>query len=127
MITALVQFPLPAELKQDEVLRFFAQAAPDFRRPEGLIRKYFVLSDDGRSGGGVYLWRLRVLAVQFYESGFRQLVEQLFGSAPTITYFETPLVVDNLTGEIIESPLATIRMTTKETPPSASIRLAPVY
>jgi hypothetical protein len=104
MITALVQFPIPVSLEPADVTMYFEQAAPDFRHPDGLIRKYFLISDDGRQAGGVYLWRSRTCAARFYGNGFYELIAGLFGALPTITYFETSVVVDNLSGEIIQSP-----------------------
>jgi hypothetical protein len=104
MITTLVQFAIPQSLEPADVTSYFEQAAPDFRHPDGLIRKYFLVSDDGKHAGGVYLWRSRTHAAQFYGNGFQELVAGLFGTLPTISYFETPVVVDNLTGEIIQGP-----------------------
>ncbi len=101
MITVFVQFQLPAPttLKQAEAL--FTQAAPGFIQISGLIRKYFLLSEDGKMAGGVYLWKNREHAEIFYSNGFRQSIAEKFGSEPTITYFESPVIVDNSINQVI--------------------------
>lgn len=100
MITAFVQFQLPAPttLKQAESL--FAETAPIFIQVPGLIRKYFLLSEDGKIGG-VYLWKNREHAEVFYSNDFRESIVEKLGSEPTITYFESPVIVDNIINQVI--------------------------
>jgi heme-degrading monooxygenase HmoA len=100
MITVLVQFKWPTPVTRDQAQEIFSDAAPKFRDLPGLIRKYFLLSQDGGTTGGVYLWKTREDAERFYTSGFRQWIVDQYGSEPSITYFESPVVVDNLIGEI---------------------------
>jgi hypothetical protein len=95
MITAIVRFPLPAAVTADQYRAMCRHAAPDFRTPGGLLSKQFLLTEDGRGGGGVYLWESREAAEAFYTAGFRALIRERFGVEPQITYFETPVVVDN--------------------------------
>lgn len=95
MITTIVQFHLPVSLTLDEAQILFSESAPSFRHITGLIRKYFLFSDNGKAAGGIYLWNSREDAEKFYSTGFRQSITATFGSEPTITYFETPVIVDN--------------------------------
>jgi hypothetical protein len=74
-----------------------------FAIPDGLLRKNFVLSEDGRSAGGVYLWQSRAMANRFYQNCFRDLIAKEFSTTPSITCFDTPLVLDNTTGELLKS------------------------
>jgi hypothetical protein len=99
MITAIVQFPLPDRPTYEEARELFRHAAPDFRHPEGLVRKYFLLSEDGREAGGVYLWQSREQAEGFYKAYAPRIVER-FGREPSITYFHSPVVVDNQAAEV---------------------------
>jgi uncharacterized lipoprotein YehR (DUF1307 family) len=55
MITTLVQFKLLAPVTRDQAQKIFLDAAPKFREVPGLIRKYFLLSEDGGTTGGAYL------------------------------------------------------------------------
>lgn len=103
MITALVQFKLPQPVSADTARGLFMESAPNFQTVPGLIRKYFLLSEDGTAAGGVYLWQSREQAEQLYTQDFIDHLQERFGSVPTITWFESPVVVDNVTSEIISS------------------------
>ena len=64
MITALVQIKLPQPMAKDKAKDVFAGTAPKYREVKGLIRKYYLLSEDGATAGGVYLWISREAAEQ---------------------------------------------------------------
>lgn len=99
MITVLTQFPLPSGIDLDDFRKSLAQTAPVFQQSPGLHAKYFLIAEDGRSAGGVYLWRFKSDALAF-ESNIRDMIRTRLGVEATITYFETPVIVDNLTGSI---------------------------
>ena len=101
MITALVQFKLPKPMMRDEAQQVFSTTAPRYRDLPGLIRKYYVLSEDGGTAGGVYLWQSRNGAEKVYDNDWKKFISDKYGSEPRITYFETPIIVDNLSGEIV--------------------------
>jgi hypothetical protein len=100
MIAAIVQFKLPRPISPDEARNIFLTTAPKYRDVPGLIRKYYLLSDDGASAGGVYFWQSRKQAEQLYTEEWRQFIREKYGSEPGVTYFESPVIVDNLAGEI---------------------------
>ncbi len=101
MITALVQFKLPKPMTRDEAQQVFSTTAPRYRDLPGLIRKYYVLSEDGGTAGGVYLWQSRNEAEKVYDNDWKKFISDKYGSEPRITYFETPIIVDNVMGEIV--------------------------
>lgn len=82
--------------------RGITSTAPKYQQAPGLIRKYYLLSEDGGSAGGGYLWQSREDAEHFYTQEWKNFVKEKYGSEPTILYFHTPVVVDNLTTEIIQ-------------------------
>lgn len=102
MITALLQTRLPQPVTAAEAREMFRASAPVYQDCEGLIRKYYLLSEDRHSVGGVYLWESREHAERVYTDAWRESVRERFGNYPSLTWFDTPLVVDNLAGEIIE-------------------------
>ena len=102
MITALVQFKLSEPLTRDKAKEVFSSTAPKYREVHGLIRKYYLLSEDGGTAGGVYLWKSRKNAEQLYNDDWREFIMEKYGSEPSVTYFESPVVVDNLVGEILK-------------------------
>lgn len=101
MTTAIVHFPLPPGATIDAVKSGFLGIAPLFQQPPGLLRKYFLLSADGETGGGVYLWTSRQAAADFSETTIRSMIKEKFHVEPAITYYETPVVVDNISAQIL--------------------------
>jgi len=97
MITAIVQFRLPSPLSLDEATRRFETSAPKYQNLPGLIRKYYIRSEDGRTAGGIYLWESRQAAERVYDGEWRERVAKLYGAEPTITWFDSPVIVDNST------------------------------
>ena len=94
-ITTVVQFRLPQPISLEEAARHFESSAPKYRNLPGLIRKYYLRAEDGRTAGGVYLWESRAAAEATYSTEWREHVAKLFGGAPEITWFDTPVIVDN--------------------------------
>ena len=101
MITALVQIKLPETMARDKAQVLFAGTAPKYRDVKGLIRKYYLLSEDGATAGGVYLWQSREAAEQLYTDDWQAFIMQKYGTEPSVTYFDSPVIVDNLVGQII--------------------------
>ena len=100
MITALVQFKLPQAVSREKASELFSGTAPKYREVPGLIRTYYVLSQDGTSAGGVYLWRSKDDADRLYSDDWIEFIQERYGAPPSITYFESPVIVDNLAGSI---------------------------
>lgn len=101
MITALVQFKLPQPVTRDKAREIFLGTAPKYRDTQGLIRKYYLLSQDGGTAGGVYLWKSREDAERLYTEEWKDYVREKYGAPPSVTYFESPVVVDNAAREIV--------------------------
>jgi hypothetical protein len=102
MITAFVQFKVPAPLSQEQAKAVFMSTAPKYQEAPGLIRKYYLLSEDGGTVGGVYLWRSREDAGRLYTEEWKNFIKEKYGGEPSILYFHSPVVVDNVTREIIK-------------------------
>ncbi|MBN7796068.1 YdhR family protein [Parahaliea mediterranea] len=101
MITAITRFALPQPVSPEQAKSIFLTTAHKYQNVPGLFRKCYVLSDDGRTVGGIYLWRSREDAEAVYTDSWKAFVLEKYGSQPEITYLDTPLVVDNVAGEII--------------------------
>jgi len=98
MITTLVQFQMSPPITLEDATRRFESSAPKYQNLPGLIRKYYIRSEDGRSAGGIYLWESRQAAEKVYDGEWRARVETLYGAKPVITWFDSPVIVDNLMG-----------------------------
>ena len=102
MITALIQFKLPQPVTREKAQEIFLSTAPKYREVHGLIRKYYLLSEDGATAGGVYLWRSRKDAELLYTDDWKKFIVEKYGAEPSVQYFDTPVIVDNLVGEILK-------------------------
>jgi len=102
MITAVVQFKVPAALSREKAKEIFSSTAPNYQKAQGLIRKYYLLSEDGGTVGGVYLFKSKADAEKLYTQDWKNFVKEKYGAEPSVVYFHSPVVVDNLTREIIK-------------------------
>jgi Putative mono-oxygenase ydhR len=94
MIVAVVNFALPAPLTTDEARAMFEASAPNYQKIDGLLRKHYLLADDGRSAGGVYLWASREQAEKLYDDEWRDRLAARYGSEPQVTYYDSQVTVD---------------------------------
>jgi hypothetical protein len=101
MITAIVRFKLPATIDSANAAKLFQGSAPKYQGLAGLIRKYYLFDAESRTGGGCYLWQSREAAERVYNAEWRKMITERYGAAPEISYFETPVVVDNTLGKTI--------------------------
>ncbi|MCA6123858.1 monooxygenase [Bradyrhizobium sp. WSM 1704] len=101
MITAVTKFVLPSPITREEARRTFLSTAPIYRGVPGLFRKTYLLSDDGTTAGGVYFWNSRLEAEALYTDSWRAQVREKYGVDPTVTYFESPVAVDNIAEKIL--------------------------
>jgi len=101
MITSIIRYQLPAGVPTEVIKQGFLEVAPKFKRPSSLLRKYFLISEDRKTGGGVYLWKSMEQARTFSEGLLRPMIRDKFKVEPSIEYFDAPVIVDNVTSEII--------------------------
>ena len=62
MITVITTFKLPKPITRQEAQSNFLCTAPKYQGVAGLVRKCYVLSQDGSTVGGIYLWNSRAEA-----------------------------------------------------------------
>jgi hypothetical protein len=101
MIIAITTFKLPKPITSEDARSIFLSTAPKYRGVQGLLRKHYVLSEDGATAGGVYLWNSRAEAEAMYTPSWRTFVREKYGTEPNVTYFDSPVVVDNLAQQIV--------------------------
>lgn len=81
----------------------FLDSAPQYRQVNGLIRKYYLLAQDGSTSGGAYLFRSWEDAERLFNDDWKKYIVTKYGGEASIAYFDTPVIVDNQTGEIVDA------------------------
>jgi hypothetical protein len=100
MITVISKFQIRPGLTRDVALDEIQETIGWYQGREGCIRKYICMNWDEGYGYGVYLWSDRGLAEAFYAEATKE-IERQTGAPPEITFFDTPVVVDNAAGQVI--------------------------
>ena len=88
MITVMVTFQLPKAMTLDEARRIFLGTAPKYQAVAGLIRKYYVLAQDGKTAGGIYLWKSQAEAQALYTESWKAFVREQYGCDPAVVYMD---------------------------------------
>ncbi|MGD1942029.1 MAG: YdhR family protein [Leptolyngbyaceae cyanobacterium] len=95
MLTVFVRFSISHAQSRRAIAQDFANVSELVYGVPGLLRKYFIISEDGTYAGGIYLWESRSAADDYFTENFKRMVRQRYGATPKITYFDCPIVVDN--------------------------------
>ncbi len=98
MVTVIVQFKV-GDAKFEALKEIFVASVPRYQQVPGLLRKYYLLSEDGDTAGGVYLWKSRADAEALYTPEWKQMIKEKYGAEPDLSYFESPVILDNQHGE----------------------------
>jgi len=101
MITAITTFNLPNPITREEARSMFLSTAPKYRGVPGLLRKTYVLSEDQKAVGGIYLWNSRREAEAMYTKSWHAFVREKYGTDAIVTYFDSPVVVDNVAQQVL--------------------------
>ena len=100
MITVVVYFKLLEGMMREEIIPKFDQTAQKWSDNQDLIRKNYLIDLDRGIAGGVYLWKEKMHAEIWLGAEFRKMVKDNYGEEPTFQFFQTPIVVDNIAGDI---------------------------
>ena len=102
MITEYVLFDLPPGITREQVVQGMREVAPRWRTEPELVRKTFVHDPVANQAGAFYVWTSRAAAERAHDAAWRQRIRDAYGSDPVVRVFDTPLVVDNALGRVIE-------------------------
>ena len=101
MITVITRFAVPAEVSTSAMRGAIAQAAPAFHNVPHLLRKQFLLSPDGRTAGGVYLWEDEAAARTFMQERVAPMIRDQFRAEPTFEFHDSPVIVENVAPQTV--------------------------
>jgi hypothetical protein len=85
----------PPSLDEPTIRRQFDAVADRYIGIPGLIRKYFGLSDDGKSVVGIYLWTSKDAADAFYSPEWIAGVTERWGATPQRVDWIVPVVAES--------------------------------
>ena len=101
MIISVTTFTLPKAITLQEAKAIFQSTAPKYRSVPGLHSKRYILSEDGKTAGGIYMWNSRKDAEALYTDAWRAFVREKYNTEPAVTYYESPVFVDNMAEKIV--------------------------
>lgn len=99
MITAIVRFKLSPTVKLADAAAMFKSSTPKYEKLPGLVRKYYLFDEATGAAGGVYLWENRAAADKVYTAEWRKTIAERYGAEPEISFFASPVIVDNAIGK----------------------------
>ncbi|MEM7134960.1 MAG: YdhR family protein [Myxococcota bacterium] len=118
-VASVVKTPIPEGLDAAKVQAEFEAAAPRFASVPGLLRKYFVMSDEG-SAGGIYLWESRARADAYFDDAWESSMSRRYGKLPEVRFYDAPVLSPNPEGRTSgDDAVATI---VRVTPPWYAFR-----
>ena len=94
MITVIVSFKISTDLKAEAVKDKFLETAPMYRDVDGLIRKNYLLDIERHTAGGAYTFETREQADKWFDQERIDWITERY-SKPELTYYDTPVLVDN--------------------------------
>jgi hypothetical protein len=102
MITEIVLFRLPDGMNREEAIAKYRLSIPAWQANPDLLRKSFLFDEASRRGGGVYHWKSIEAAKLGHGPEFQKRIQATFGSQPEFQYFETRIVLDNTTRQVVD-------------------------
>ena len=95
-IVVTVMFPVGAAAEDVEgFIEKMRSTVPKYEGLDGLISKYYVMSEDNKLAGGVYLWESVSKANAWYTAKWYDYMKKARGEPPKVEYLKAPIVVRN--------------------------------
>ncbi len=94
MFVVLVKFKISKDVSINGVKEKFKETAPMYQKTTGLIRKNYLLNEDKNIAGGVYIFDNSNSAYAWFDESRIQWLTERY-SNPEISYFDSPVIVDN--------------------------------
>ena len=100
MITVLVKFKISNELNLKTLKEKFIETSTLYVDVQGLLRKNYIADIDNGYAGGVYTFTKIEFAKKWFDEERIKWITERY-SEPEITYYESPVIVDNEKNKII--------------------------
>ena len=103
MHTVMWTFKVPEGTTKADLVNTIKATAHTYQGIPGLVRKYYGISEDGRSIVGIYLWESRAAADKFYTADWVAMVTKRWGAPPMRQEWFTPMVVESAERRLVEA------------------------
>lgn len=90
-VSTLVTIAMPAGISKARLVQEFQASIPTYRAVPGLLRKHFIVTDDGRFGG-IYLWRDQAAADRWFNAAWKERVHATYGTDASLEWFDTAIL-----------------------------------
>ncbi len=103
MHTVMWTFKVAEGTTKADLVNTIKATAHTYQGIPGLIRKYYGISEDGRSIVGIYLWESQAAADRLYTTDWVALVTKRWGAPPVRQEWWTPMVVESAERRLVEA------------------------
>jgi heme-degrading monooxygenase HmoA len=108
-VATLMLIRTPAGVGRERLNAEFQAAVPTHRAIPGLLRKHFLIADNGASFGGLYLWQDEASAKAWFNVAWHERVRKTYGQTAAVDWFDTPILLP--TRDAANLPEASAMMT----------------
>jgi hypothetical protein len=99
LFVVTVKFKIPNDSNSNDIKKKFQETAPMYQETSGLIRKNYLLNKDKNIAGGVYIFDTSKNAHAWFDQSRIEWLTERY-SEPEISYFDSPVEVDNSNNRI---------------------------
>ena len=101
MIIVVVNFKIPPDLNYNSIKSKFEETAPMYLDCKGLTKKNYIIDIENKVAGGIYYFDNIVNARNWFNEERLEYLSNRY-SKPNVLFYENPIIVDNLKGQIIK-------------------------
>ncbi len=101
MITVVSAVRLASPICAEDIVDYYSGQSNITKHQPGLMMSLHYCSDDGLTSGRIYIWSSRAAAEAYYTSAWYERVEAWLGCRPSLTWYQSPIFIDNRNGEIL--------------------------
>ncbi|MDJ0702933.1 MAG: hypothetical protein QNJ46_06590 [Leptolyngbyaceae cyanobacterium MO_188.B28] len=101
MYTVVVQIPLASPVTAAKHIESAKTLTSNYAEVNGLVRKYFIRSDEGDQVGGVLQFMTKEAADGFINAAWIENIRNKYGTEPIVQRYYTPWVVNTADSSIV--------------------------
>ena len=99
MFVVIVKFKISDDIDNNSIKEKFKETAPMYQDTNGLIRKNYLFNESKNMAGGVYIFDNSENAHAWFDESRIQWLTDRY-SEPEISYFDSPVEVNNDSNKI---------------------------